>query len=125
VVEAGVSRFERFWFTASEEIPILARLEPAMVMSAGVMTLLEASSRSPCAHLPRFLLQRETLDPLDRGDEVAFLRLSPPWGHRLGVDFAWGPRMEGVWPRLLARDAADCLATMMLQVEFGSRLELG
>jgi hypothetical protein len=58
-------------------------------------------------------------------DGCACLRLSPPWGHHLGVDFAWGPGMEGVWPRLLARDAANSLATMMLRVEFGSRLGLG
>jgi hypothetical protein len=58
-------------------------------------------------------------------DGGACLRLSPPRGHRLGVDFAWGPGMEGVWPRLLARDAANSLATMMLRVEFGSRLGLG
>jgi hypothetical protein len=32
------------------------------------------------------------------GDGGACLRLSPPWGHRLGVDFAWGSVMEGLWP---------------------------
>jgi hypothetical protein len=70
VVEAGVGLFGRFWFTASNEIHVLARLEPAMVMSMGLMILLEASSRSPCARLPRFLLRRETSDPLDRGMEA-------------------------------------------------------
>jgi hypothetical protein len=35
-------------------------------------------------------------------------------GHRHGVDFAWGSVVEGLWPRLLARDAADSLAMMML-----------
>jgi hypothetical protein len=59
------------------------------------------------------------------GDGGACLRLSPPWGHCLGVDFAWGPVKEGFWPRFLVRDAADSLATMMLRVEFGSRLGLG
>jgi hypothetical protein len=33
--------------------------------------------------------------------------------------------MEGLWLRLLARDVADSLATMMLRVEFGSLLGLG
>jgi hypothetical protein len=70
VVEAGVGRFGRFWFTALEEILVLARLEPVMVMYVGVMTLLEASSRSLCAHLPRFLLRREISDPLDLAMEA-------------------------------------------------------
>jgi hypothetical protein len=48
------------------------------------------------------------------GDGGACLRLSSPWVHRLRVDFAWGPVKEGLWPRLLARDAVDSLATMML-----------
>jgi hypothetical protein len=39
------------------------------------------------------------------GDGGACLRTFPPWGHRLGVDFAWRPVEEGLWPRLLARDA--------------------
>jgi hypothetical protein len=70
VVEAGVGRFERFWFTVPEEILVLARLEPTMVMPVGVMILLEASSRSLCARLPQFLLWKESSDPLDRAMEA-------------------------------------------------------
>jgi hypothetical protein len=65
------------------------------------------------------------LRSLGSGDGGACLRLSPPWGHRLGLDFAWGLVKEGFWPRLLVKDAADSLAMMMLRVEFGSRLGLG
>jgi hypothetical protein len=54
VVEACVGRFGRFRFMAPEEIPVLARLEPAIVMFVGFMTLLEASSRSSCVHPPWF-----------------------------------------------------------------------
>jgi hypothetical protein len=53
-----------------EEIPVLAWLESAMVTSVDVMTLLEASLRSLCVRLPRFLLRRETSDPWDRAMEA-------------------------------------------------------
>jgi hypothetical protein len=66
LVEVGVGRYGRFHFMALEEIHVLARLEPTMVTSEDVMTLLEASSRSLCVRLSWFLLQRETLDPRDR-----------------------------------------------------------
>jgi hypothetical protein len=105
VVEAAVGRFGRFWFTASEEIPVLAQLEPAMVMSAGVMTLLEASSRSPCTHLPRFLLQRETLDPLDRAMKVlvcVFLLLGGIISESILLgDRGWRACGRGCWPGML------------------------
>jgi hypothetical protein len=32
----------------------------------------------------------------------ALLGLSPPWGHRLGADFSWGPEKVGILLRLLA-----------------------
>jgi hypothetical protein len=70
VVEAGVGRFRSFWFTTSEEIHVLARLEPVMVTSMDVMTLLEASSRSLCVRLPPFLIRRETSDPRNRAMEA-------------------------------------------------------
>jgi hypothetical protein len=37
-----------------------------MVRPEGVVTLLEASSKSLCVRLPWFLLRRKTLDPRDQ-----------------------------------------------------------
>jgi hypothetical protein len=113
------------WLVAPEEIHIPARPVPALVTHVGVMILLEASSRSLCCLSAAVTTPEGNLRSSGSGNEGACLRLSPPWGHFLGVDFAWGPVKEGLWPRLLARGAVGSLATMMQLVEFGSRLGLG
>jgi hypothetical protein len=79
VAEADVGRFGRFWLAAPEEVLIPAWLE-LMVTHVGVMTLLEASSRSLCIRRPQFLLWRETLDPLDWVMEVLVCVFILLWG---------------------------------------------